>query len=265
MRQTGRFTGQVALVTGAARGIGRAIAARLAEGGARVMVTDVDAEAARATAEALSEGGTEAFGAGLDVRRPQEARDALLMLERRGLELDILVNNAGVVRDGALHKMDDETWDLVNGVIATGAFNMCRAAAPMLRRPRSDGAHRKVVNVASVSGVYGRELSANYCAAKAALIGLTKALAREWAGRRVNVNAVAPGFVGGTALTTPSADGRDSMRRDFHDRIVAQIPLGRGGTPEDIAGVVAFLASSDADYVTGQVLEAHGGLEILKV
>jgi len=257
--------GQVAAITGAARGIGLAIAERLAVNGAEVAICDADETEAEAAAEGLRGHGLKAWSLQVDVRSQADTNRLAEEITRRHGTLHILVNNAGLVRDGALHKMSDENWDLVNDVIARGAFNTCRSCAPLLRAVPADGSHRKVVNIASVSGVYGRELSANYCAAKAALIGLTKALSREWAPRQINVNAIAPGFIGGTRLTTPVDDGKTSMKQDYRERIVEQIPIGREGRPDDVAALAAFLCSRDADYITGQVIEIHGGLEILRV
>jgi 3-oxoacyl-[acyl-carrier protein] reductase len=257
--------GRVAIVTGGAQGIGLAIAKRLAGAGAVAVVADLDAAAAQKAAAEIIEEGFESWPIGVDVRsRSDTDRLADVVAERHGA-LHILVNNAGLVRDAALHKMSDDDWNLVNDVIARGAFNTCRSLASLLRPLPPDNSHRKVVNVASVSGIYGRELSANYCAAKASLIGLSKALAREWAPRRINVNAVAPGFIGGTRLTTPTDSGKTAMREDFLDRVIEQIPIGRGGRPDDVAELVAFLAMPASDYITGQVIEIHGGLEILKV
>jgi NAD(P)-dependent dehydrogenase (short-subunit alcohol dehydrogenase family) len=168
--------------------------------------------------------------------------------------LDVLVNNAGVTRDGVLHRMSDADWRLVDDVVLWGTFCMCRAAARLLRR--TDARHnRKVVNISSLAGVYGYAGTTNYSAAKAGVIGLTKALAREWARNRVNVNAVAPGIVAGTTITA-------AKPQQLLQQMAAQIPLGRAGTPEDVAGAVLYLASDDSDYVTGQVLELHGGLEL---
>jgi 3-oxoacyl-[acyl-carrier protein] reductase len=257
--------GQVAAITGAARGIGLAIAERLALNGAQVAICDVDETEAEAAAEALRNQGLKAWALQVDVRSRADTDRLAEEITRRHGSLQMLVNNAGLVRDGALHKMSDENWDLVNDVIARGAFNTCRSCSALLRSVPPDGSHRKVVNIASVSGVYGRELSANYCAAKAALIGLTKALSREWAPRQINVNAIAPGFIAGTRLTTPADDGKTSMKQDYRDRIVEQIPIGREGRPDDVAALTAFLCSRDSDYITGQVIEIHGGLEILRV
>jgi 3-oxoacyl-[acyl-carrier protein] reductase len=164
--------------------------------------------------------------------------------------------------------MTDEDWSGVLGVMLTGPFQMCRAAARLLRAPRgvTPAYHRKVVNISSVNGIYGAAGQANYSAAKAGLIGLTKALAREWASQAVNVNAVAPGYISGTRLTAPRTHaGGAGLPDTAIEKLTRSIPLGRAGTPADIAGVVAFLASSDADYLVGQVLEVHGGREIIDV
>jgi 3-oxoacyl-[acyl-carrier protein] reductase len=255
----------VAVVTGAGSGIGLAIARRLSELGGVVVLCDIDKTSVEDACQTLGAAGAAVFPSAVDVRSTADTDGLAQLLRERYGRLDILVNNAGLVRDAALHKMTDEQWDIVNDVIARGAFNCMRSCADLLRAVPGDGRHRKVVNIASVSGIYGRELSANYCSAKAALIGLTKAMAREWAGRKINVNAVAPGFIGGTGLTAPSAEGKTSMKEDFLERVVADIPIGRGGRPEDVAALVSFLASKEADYITGQVIELHGGLEILRV
>lgn len=256
---------RVAVVTGAGSGIGLAIARRFSELGAVVVLCDIDKPSVENACQALAQTGAAVFSAAVDVRSAADTGRLAGLLQERYSRLDILVNNAGLVRDAALHKMTDEQWDIVNDVIARGAFNCMRSCADLLRAVPENGRHRKVINIASVSGVYGRELSANYSSAKAALIGLTKAMAREWAGRKINVNAVAPGYIGGTGLTAPSADGRTSMKEDFLERVVADVPIGRGGRPEDVAALVAFLASTEADYITGQVIELHGGLEILRI
>jgi 3-oxoacyl-[acyl-carrier protein] reductase len=253
--------GRVALVTGAGRGIGAAIARRLASEGASVLVNDVDADAA---AEVAAELGDRGASTGGSVARPEDAGAMVALVQERFGPLDILVNNAGVTRDAMLHRMTDEAWDTVLDVILRGAFNLCRAAAPMLRRDAPH--HRKVVNITSINGIYGTVANANYSSAKAGLIGLTKTLAREWGPRRVNVNAVAPGFIEGTRLTAARDEETGlGIPLEVLDSIVAQIPVGRAGTCDDVAGLAAFLASSDSDYLTGQVVELHGGLEIVRV
>ncbi len=242
-----RLEGQVAIVTGAAHGIGRAVARRLAGEGAAVVVNDLDAAACEHAAKEL--GGTPAPG---DVRDGPEA--IVAAAEQAYGRLDIVVNNAGVTRDAPIHRMSDDDWRLVHDVALFGAFGLCRAAHRLLRGPADH--HRKVVNMSSAVGLYGAPGTANYAAAKAGLVGLTKSLAREWARHRINVNAVAPGLIEGTGLTA-------AKPADLIAAVAAKVPLGRAGTPEDVAAAVAFLASSDSDYITGQVLELHGGLEVL--
>jgi 3-oxoacyl-[acyl-carrier protein] reductase len=233
-----RLDGRVALVTGAAGGIGRAIVARLAAEGAVVVANDL--------VEADVEGAASFV-------RGSVSEDAAAIVGGVGDRLDILVNNAGVVRDAPIHRMSDDDWRLVHDVGLYGAFAMSRAAAALLREPADH--HRKVVNMASNVALHGAPGTTNYAAAKAGLIGFTRSLAREWARRRVNVNAVAPGLIGGTAMTS-------AKPAELIERVAAQIPLGRAGTPEDVAAAVAFLASSDSDFMTGQVLELSGGLEV---
>jgi 3-oxoacyl-[acyl-carrier protein] reductase len=240
-----RLEGRVALVTGAASGIGYAIAGRLVAEGASVLVNDRDPDAcARAAAEL---GGVPAVA---DVTDPAAVDAAVALTDR----LDIVVNNAGVTRDAPIHRMTDEDWRIVHDVALRGAFNVSRSAARLLRAEADH--HRKLINITSGVAIYGAPGAANYCAAKAGLIGLTKALSREWARHRINVNAVAPGLISGTGLT-------EAKPQDLIARVAANIPLGRAGTPEDVAATVAYLASSDSDYMTGQVLELHGGAEVL--
>ena len=233
-----RLDGRVALVTGAAGGIGRAIVARLASEGAVVVANDlIDAEI----------DGAASFVRGSVVE------DATAIVAACGERLDILVNNAGVVRDAPVHRMTDEDWRLVHDVGLYGAFAMSRAAAALLRAPADH--HRKLVNMASNVALHGAPGTANYAAAKAGLIGFTRSLSREWARRQINVNAIAPGLIAGTAMT-------GAKPAELIARVEAQIPLGRAGTPADVAAAVAFLASPDSDFMTGQVLELSGGLEV---
>ncbi len=258
----------MALVTGAGRGIGAAIAARFAAAGAAVAVNDVDpAAVAEVTAAIQADGGrvTAAPGSVVD----EAERIAATAAERLG-DLDILVNNAGLTRDAMVHRMSDEDWDAVVDVVLRGAFNMIRAAAPWLRRtdPAAVAAEgcKKIVNVASIGGIYGSAGNANYAAAKAGVIGLTKSVAREWARFGVCVNAVAPGYIAGTRMT----GARDpetglGMPAELIDRIEAQIPIGRPGRPDDVAEACLWLASPASDYCCGQVIELHGGREIIEL
>lgn len=253
-----RLAGRVALITGAGSGIGRAVAIRLVAEGARVVVNDLREDACDAVVAELRETGAQAASAPGDVADGESA-DAIVEAARVAFGgLDILVNNAGITRDGPLHRMPDHDWRLVQDVILGGAFHMCRAAAPLLRGTRDERPdhHRKVVNMGSSVGLYGAPGTVNYAAAKAGLIGLTRSLSREWAGARVNVNAVAPGLIAGTRLT-------DGKPQDLIAQVAARVPIGRAGTPEDVAAAVAYLASSDADFMTGHVLELHGGLEVM--
>lgn len=244
------FEGRVALVTGGARGIGRATAVRLAKGGARIAINYKGNQAAAEEAKRLVEeaGSTAAIVQGdvsveADVDRVM--KEALAF---GGGKLDILINNAGITRDDLLIRMTPEAWDAVIDLNLRGAFLVTRAAM----RPMMKARYGRVVNVASIAGVVGNAGQANYAAAKAGLIGFTKVVAREMASRNVTCNAVAPGFVP-TDLTNELLD-------KMKDAILPQIPLGRFGTVEDVANAIAFLVSDDASYITGQVLIVDGGM-----
>jgi 3-oxoacyl-[acyl-carrier protein] reductase len=254
---------KVAIVTGAGRGIGRAIAERLAAEGASVVVNDMDEAPAREVAGPI--GAAVQVGSVAD---PAVAEAAVAMALDRFGGLDILVNNAGITRDVTIGRMTDAEWDLVLDVCLRGTFNFTRAAVGALRQRFKDGApgHRKIVNIASVNGLYGAAGNANYSAAKAGVIGLSKAAARELGRYRVNVNVIAPGYIAGTRLTSPrDEESRFGMDPELIAKVEKNIPIGRSGQPQDIAGVTFFLCSPDSDYVTGQVIEVHGGREIIEV
>ncbi len=244
-----QFEGKTALVTGASRGIGRAIALRLAAGGAKVVVNYArDAEGATSTVEAITSAGGTATATQADVS-DYKAAEALVKgaAETYG-SLDILVNNAGTTRDTLIMMMPESDWDTVIQTNLKSTFNCSKAAVRMMMRKRFG----RIINITSVSGIAGNAGQTNYSASKAGVIGFTRALAREVASRAVTVNAVAPGFVP-TSLT-------NDLPEEIKQATLKSIPLGRWGTPEEIAHAVAFLASDEAGYITGQVLTVDGGL-----
>jgi 3-oxoacyl-[acyl-carrier protein] reductase len=232
--------GRTALVTGGSRGIGRAIAASLAEAGATVVIGY--RSGADEAAEVAGEVGGRAVQA--DVSDPEEAKR---LVEDAG-DVDVLVNNAGVTRDGLLARMSDEDWRTVLDTNLGGTFNTCRAVTRGMMKRRSGA----IVNVSSIVGVHGNPGQTNYSASKAGIIGFTKALARELGSRGVRANVVAPGYIS-TRLT-------NELPEELQQSMLASTPLGRFGDPEDVAGVVRFLASDAAAFVTGEVLLVDGGL-----
>ena len=244
-----RFEGQVAIVTGAGRGIGRAIALRFASEGARVACVSRTEENARRVADEIN--GIQADAAkayAVDVADHAAVHKiGTRILEDFG-RADILVNNAGVTRDALAMRMSAEDWDAVINTNLRGAFSFTQAFVRTMTKQRSG----RIINISSVIGLMGNAGQTNYGASKAGLIGFTKSLARELASRDITVNAVAPGFV----ITDMTAGLSDQIKDTIHSKI----PLGRTGTPEEIAGAVAFLASSDAAYITGQVLCVDGGI-----
>ena len=232
--------GRTALVTGGSRGIGRAIAAELADAGAQVVIGY--RSGGEEAEEAASEIGGKAVQADVS-----NADDAKRLVEEAG-DVDILVNNAGVTRDGLLARMSDEDWDVVIDTNLRGTFNTCRAVTRGMMKRRAGA----IVNVSSVVGLHGNPGQTNYSASKAGIIGFTKALARELGSRGVRANVVAPGYIS-TRLTNELPD-------ELKGAMLANTPLGRFGDPEDVAGVVRFLCSDEAAFVTGEVLLVDGGL-----
>lgn len=239
---------RVALVTGSGRGIGRAVALRLASLGASVMVHSRTPARNDEVVAAIEAAGGVGCGVVGDVADPAEARSIVDAATDRYGRLDILVNNAGVARDNLVARMSDEQWREVLDTNLTGAFYMIRAAA----RPMMKQRYGRIVNISSVVGCIGNPGQANYAASKAGLRGLTWAVARELASRNITVNAVAPGFIDEGMTETLGQDIREQLRQ--------QIPLGRFGAAEDVAAVVAFLVSDAASYITGQTLSVDGGM-----
>jgi 3-oxoacyl-[acyl-carrier protein] reductase len=239
------LAGKNALVTGSTRGIGRAIAETLSAAGARVAVVGRDKARADEVATAIGNG---ALGFACDVADPAAVTQLITDVEAAFGGIDILVNNAGITRDNLLVRLKDEDWDAVLNANLRGAFVAMRAAARGMMKRRWG----RVINIASVVGLTGNAGQANYAASKAGLIGLSRAVARELASRNVLVNVVAPGYIETDMTAALNADARTALR--------SQIPLERLGTPKDIAGAVAFLASEYASYITGQVLVVDGGM-----
>ena len=240
--------GRVALVTGAAQGIGRAIALALAEVGADIAGGDVNLEGMEKTAKEIEALGWKALAVKLDVSDPASVKEAVgKVLEAWG-KIDILVNNAGITKDNLIMRMKREDWDRVLSINLNGAFHCIQAVLPGMVKQR----YGRIINIASVVAQAGNAGQANYISSKAGLIGLTKAVASEVGSRTVTVNAVAPGFIA-TAMTENLPDA-------VKQRMMSLIPLGRMGTDRDIASAVRFLASEEAGYITGHVLTVNGGM-----
>jgi 3-oxoacyl-[acyl-carrier protein] reductase len=242
------LNGKVALVTGAAQGIGRDIALALASDGADVAICDVNLEAAQKTAADIEAKGKKSLSLKANVAVSAEVTSMMEQVVEKFGRIDILVNNAGITRDGLILRMKDEDWDLVLSINLKGAFLCAKAALKYMTKQRSG----TIISIASVVGAAGNAGQANYVASKAGLIGLTKTIAREYANRNVTANAVAPGFIE-TAMTQALSD-------NVRQELARQIPMGKLGSSDDVANAVRFLASPWASYITGQVIHVNGGM-----
>lgn len=240
--------GKTAIVTGAAQGIGRAIAENLAQAGADVAVADLDPGRSVETVGAIEKLGRRALNLKVNVADTNDTKAMAEQVIKAWGKIDILVNNAGITRDGLLLRMKEEDWNLVLQINLNGTFNCTKAVLQPMTKQR----YGRIVNIASIVGVIGNAGQANYSASKAAVIGFTKTVGREYASRNVTVNAVAPGFID-TAMT-------HGLPTDVKDTLLKQIPLGRLGTPGDVAAAVRFLVSEEAAYITGHVLHVNGGM-----
>ena len=242
------LNGKIALVTGAAQGIGRDISLGLAADGADVAICDVNLEAAQKTSSEIEGRGRKSLAVKANVASSADVTAMMDQVVEKFGRIDILVNNAGITRDGLILRMKDEDWDLVLSINLKGAFLCTKAALKHMAKQRAG----TIINIASIVGAMGNAGQANYVASKAGLIGLTKTIAREYANRNVTANAVAPGFID-TAMT-------QALSETVRQELAKQIPLGRLGSSEDVASAVRFLASPSAAYITGQVIHVNGGM-----
>ncbi|QGU33108.1 3-oxoacyl-ACP reductase FabG [Thermochromatium tepidum] len=242
--------GEIALVTGASRGIGRAIALALAEQGATVVGTATTASGAQAIEQTLTEAGHPGLGLVLNVADPISVETALAQISERLGAPSILVNNAGITRDALLMRMKDEDWDAVIATNLTALYRLCKGCLRAMTKARKG----RIINIASVVGAMGNAGQTNYAAAKAGMLGFTKSLAREVGARGITVNCVAPGFID----TDMTKDLPEAQRQS----LLGSIPLGRLGHPEEVAAAVVFLASPGAAYITGETLHVNGGMHM---
>jgi 3-oxoacyl-[acyl-carrier protein] reductase len=243
-----RLEGKVAIVTGGARGIGKAICEKLAEEGATLAIVDIIKEVAEDTVAEFKAKGVKAAAYAANVASLDDANETIKAVIEDFGSVDILVNNAGITKDTLMMRMKEEDWDAVINVNLKGTFNFIKA----VMRPMMKNRYGKIVNIASVVGVMVNAGKANYAASKAGVIGLTKTAAKELATRNINVNAVAPGYI--------QTDMTKDLPQQAKDAFMTVTPMQHPGTPEDVANVVKFLSISDSDYVTGQVINVDGGL-----
>ena len=270
-----KLEGKIAIITGSGRGIGQAIALKLASEGAKLVINDLDAGPAEETIARIRALGSDAVSCVGDVTAPDfGARIVKAALDAFG-GIDIIVNNAGYAWDGVIQKMTDEQWYAMLDVHATAPFRILRAASDFIRnaakkeKDEGRGVNRKVVNISSIAGIYGNAGQMGYSAGKAAIIGMTKTLAKEWGRYRVNVNCVAFGLIQ-TRMTQPVGSGaavakigerevKMGIQPEFIEFMNRMIPLGRGGTPEEAAGAVYLMCIPESDYISGEVVLASGG------
>lgn len=274
MSESKPLAGKVAIITGSGRGIGRATAVQLARAGAQVVINDIDDGPAQEAVAEVRDAASDAVAVLGSVAKAEIAQALVEAAVKAWGRIDVLVNNAGITRDAMLQRMTDEQFTSVLDVIVRGSFNCIRAAAPHLRdagkKDLKEGrrVHRKIVNVSSIAGIYGAVGNVNYATAKAAIVGMTKAVAKEWAPFMVNCNAVAPGIID-TRMTAAREESNGGaplgIPANVREQIIKRIPLGRIGTPEDVANAILFFASPASDFITGEVLEIHGGLEFINV
>lgn len=247
----GLLTGKVAIVTGAARGIGKAIALRFAQEGADIAFTDLNIdENAKATEAEIAAYGVKVKGFASNAANYEDTHKVVEEIHKEFGRIDILVNNAGITRDGLMMRMDEAQWDMVINVNLKSAFNFIHAVTPIMMRQRSGS----IINMSSVVGVSGNAGQANYSASKAGMIGLAKSIAKELGSRGIRANSIAPGFI----VTDMTHQLSDDVRKQWE----SNIPMRRGGTPEDVANTCVYLASDLSSYVTGQAIHVCGGMNM---
>uniref|UniRef100_Q3AQ11 3-oxoacyl-[acyl-carrier-protein] reductase n=1 Tax=Chlorobium chlorochromatii (strain CaD3) TaxID=340177 RepID=Q3AQ11_CHLCH len=242
------LTGKIAVVTGAARGIGQAIATNLAARGADIVLCDIKAEWLTETADKVEAIGSKAFCVELDVSNAASVQEVFNKIAEETGRIDILVNNAGITRDGLLMRMSEEDWDAVLTVNLKGTFACTKAVSRIMMKQRSGS----IINIASIIGLMGNAGQANYAASKGGVISFTKSIAKELSSRNIRVNAVAPGFI--------ASKMTDALSEEVKGKMLEAIPLARFGEPEDVANVVSFLAGDESSYITGEVINISGGM-----